>query len=202
MRAKDLDENAILRFRLDANQCEAKTDRGTLLTPDLFNCEKYFKLGETDGVVTTNKILDRELFEVVVLGVIVEDVAAENGLQIDSGIHTIFAPNLKSNHEFLAKLLLIIDDVNDNNPKFRRPYYRFSVTENSKNGIIIGTVTADDSDKNKTITYALDGPSDMLKLFYLDANSGDIVVSNKIDFETFNWINLTVSTIFSFLICY
>lgn len=86
LRAKDLDENAILRFRLDSNQCEAKTDRGTLLTSDLFNCEKYFKLGETDGVITTIKMLDRELFEVVILGVIVEDVASESGLQIDAGI--------------------------------------------------------------------------------------------------------------------
>lgn len=48
-------------------------------------CDKYFKLGETDGIITTAKVLDRELFEVVLLGVIVEDMAAENGLQIDTG---------------------------------------------------------------------------------------------------------------------
>lgn len=89
-------------------------------------------------------------------------------------------------------MIIIIDDVNDNNPKFRRPYYRFSVTENSKNGIIVGTVTADDPDKNKTTTYSLEGAPDLVKLFYLDANNGDIVVANKIDYESHNWINLTV----------
>lgn len=86
LRAKDLDENAILRFRLDPKQCEAKTERGTLLPGDIFSCDKYFKLGETDGVITTAKTLDRELFEVVILGVIIEDVASESGLQIDTGI--------------------------------------------------------------------------------------------------------------------
>lgn len=85
LRAKDLDENAVLRFRLGVNQCEAKTERGTLLTSDSFNCDKFFKLGETDGIITTTKTLDRELFEVVILGVVVEDVASENGLQIDAG---------------------------------------------------------------------------------------------------------------------
>lgn len=103
---------------------------------------------------------------------------------------SIFLNNLIS--FCLAKLIVIIDDVNDNNPKFRRPYYRFSVAENSKNGIIVGTVTADDSDKNKTVTYSMEGLPELMKLFYLDVNNGDIIVSNKIDYEVYNWINLTI----------
>lgn len=90
-------------------------------------------------------------------------------------------------------MILIVDDVNDNNPKFRRSFYRFSVAENSKNGVIIGTVTADDSDKNKTITYTLDGAKELLKLIYLDANTGDLVVASKVDYEVHQWINLTVN---------
>lgn len=58
---------------------------------------------------------------------------------------------------FSALLTIIIDDENDNNPKFRRPYYRRSITENSKNGVTIINVVADDSDKNRTITYSLEG---------------------------------------------
>jgi ABC-type siderophore export system fused ATPase/permease subunit len=59
-------------------------------------------------------------------------------------------------------------DENDNNPKFRRPFYRRSVTENSKSGVTIVNVVADDVDKNRTITYSLEG-----KLF-------NIICVNKI----------------------
>lgn len=59
---------------------------------------------------------------------------------------------------FLSAILtIIIEDENDNNPKFRRPFYRRSITENSKNGVTIVNVVADDADKNRTITYSLEG---------------------------------------------
>jgi len=59
---------------------------------------------------------------------------------------------------FLSVILtIIIEDENDNNPKFRRPFYRRSITENSKNGVTIVNVVADDADKNRTITYSLEG---------------------------------------------
>ena len=59
---------------------------------------------------------------------------------------------------FLSAILtIIIEDENDNNPKFRRPFYRRSITENSKNGVTIVNVVADDADKNRTITYLLEG---------------------------------------------
>jgi hypothetical protein len=60
---------------------------------------------------------------------------------------------------FSAILTIIIEDENDNNPKFRRPFYRRSITENSKNGVTIINVVADDADKNRTITYSLEGKS-------------------------------------------
>lgn len=86
-----------------------------------------------------------------------------------------------------------IDDINDNNPKFRRPFYRFSVAENSKNGVSIGNVVADDPDKNKTVVYSLEGMPSIVKLIYLDGDTGDIVVANKIDRESHSWLNLTVN---------
>jgi len=59
---------------------------------------------------------------------------------------------------FLSAILtIIIEDENDNNPKFRRPFYRRSITENSKNGVTIVNIVADDADKNRAITYSLEG---------------------------------------------
>lgn len=67
--------------------------------------------------------------------------------------------NLKFSLYFSAILTIVVEDENDNNPKFRRPFYRRSITENSKNGVTIINVVADDADKNRTITYSLEGMS-------------------------------------------
>lgn len=58
---------------------------------------------------------------------------------------------------FVAVLAIIVDDENDNNPKFRRPFYRRSIPENSQTGSMIVSIVADDADKNRTITYSLEG---------------------------------------------
>lgn len=56
-----------------------------------------------------------------------------------------------------ATLTIVVDDENDNNPVFRKPLYKASITENSKNGVNIATVIADDADKNKSVSYYLEG---------------------------------------------
>lgn len=173
-----MDSNAILRFKLDPTSCEAKTERGILLKKSEYNCSSYFTLGETDGVITTSKQIDRETVETVRLGLLVEDTASEIGPQIAT-----------------SKLTIQIDDVNDNNPKFRMPFYKFTVAENSKNGIVIGSIAADDADINKTVTYILEGLPELLKLVLLNDNSGDLVVANKIDHEMYNWLNYTVKAV-------
>lgn len=175
LRAKDLDSTAVLRFKLDQSSCEAKNEHGILFKKSEYNCQSYFALGETDGVITTTKLLDREIVESVRLGLIVEDVASKTGPQ-----------------KATSNLLIQIEDVNDNSPKFRKPFYRFAVAENSKNGVVIGVITADDPDKNKTISYTLEGPDQITKLLHLDESNGNLIVASKIDHEVFHWLNLTV----------
>lgn len=91
-----------------------------------------------------------------------------------------------------ATLTIMIEDENDNNPKFRRPFYRRSVTENSKNGVNIASIVADDADKNRSITYSLQGPKEITELVHLDPETGEMVVASKIDRELYSWLNLTV----------
>lgn len=69
-------------------------------------------------------------------------------------------------------LTILVEDENDNNPKFRKPFYKTSITENSKNGAHIETVIADDADKNRTMTYSLEGNPNILKsnLLYININ--------------------------------
>jgi len=83
-------------------------------------------------------------------------------------------------------------DENDNNPKFRLPFYRQSITENSINGAMIVNVLAADVDKNRTITYALEGNPTYRSLMHLDVQTGEIVVASKIDHEQHQWLNFSV----------
>ncbi|KAK9745916.1 Cadherin domain [Popillia japonica] len=94
-----------------------------------------------------------------------------------------------------ASLIIDVEDTNDNNPKFRSPYYKFSVNENSKPGTLIGSVVADDLDKNRSMIYILEGHPDILNLIHLNNNTGDLLISNKIDHEVYNWLNMTVKAI-------
>lgn len=51
---------------------------------------------------------------------------------------------------------------------------------------------AEDPDKNKTVTFSLDGRLENTNLIHLDSHTGNLVVGNKIDYEIYNWLNLTV----------
>lgn len=121
------------------------------------------------------KVLDRERVETIKLSVLVEDQGSQTGRQISSSI-----------------LNIILDDINDNNPRFQKPFYKRSITENSPNGVQIVNVLAYDIDKNKTIHYSLEGPKEITDLLHLDQESGEVVVANRIDHELHRWLNFTV----------
>ncbi|XP_071565121.1 cadherin-23 [Temnothorax nylanderi] len=173
--AQDPDVAPILRYRVDPNSSEARNEEGTLIKVQEYDYLAALELNAVDGLLRIVKLLDRERVETIRLGLVVEDLAAVRGLQTAS-----------------ATLSIIIEDENDNNPKFRRPFYRRSVTENSKNGVNIAGIVADDADKNRSITYSLQGPKEITELVHLDPETGEMVVANKIDREVYSWLNLTV----------
>ncbi|XP_057660172.1 cadherin-23 [Diorhabda carinulata] len=173
--ASDPDTNARLVYKIDEKSCLAKNEKGSLLKYDDYDCAGSFNLDLYTGILSIAKLLDREIVEQFQLGVTVEDINTETGQQISFG-----------------SIQINIEDVNDNAPKFRKSFYKFIVTENSKHGTPIGAIAADDVDKNRTITYLLEGPRNLVNLFHLNTADGDIVVANKIDHEVYEWINLTV----------
>lgn len=173
--ANDPDIAPILRYKIDPNSSEARNEEGTLIRIQEYDYLAALELNALDGLLRVVRLLDRERVETIKLGLVVEDLAAVRGIQTAS-----------------ATLNIIIEDENDNNPRFRRPFYRRSVTENSKNGVHIASIVADDADKNRTITYTMESPRDISELVNLDLETGEMVVSNKIDREMFSWLNLTV----------
>lgn len=173
--ANDLDAKPMLRYHLDPNTSEARSEEGSIVKQSEYDYLGAFEINPIDGLIRVVKLIDREKVEQIKLGFSIEDVAAANGRQLASGILTI-----------------LIEDENDNNPKFRKPFYKRSITENSPNGITIANVVAFDVDKNKTIEYSLAGPQDIIDLVHLDKESGEIVVANRIDHEMYEWLNFTV----------
>ncbi|XP_064550681.1 cadherin-23 [Drosophila montana] len=175
IKATDPDQNPILRYKLNAAHSEARNEEGGLVKISEYDYLGAFELDAIQGYLKVIKLLDREKVEHIKLAIAVEDLAAAKGKQI---VETF--------------LSIQIQDENDNNPKFRQPFYRQTITENSINGVLIANVLAYDVDKNRTITYALEGNPVYRSLVHLDAQTGEIVVSNKIDHEQHQWLNFSV----------
>lgn len=87
--ARDLDAGAVLRYKLDSEACEARTERGTLLKLAEHDYLSAFRLDATDGTLSVAKLLDRETVEMLKLALIVEDIASMTGPQTASGIESV-----------------------------------------------------------------------------------------------------------------
>lgn len=161
--AKDPDNMPILRYQLDQQNSIAKNEDGVIVKLSEYDYMSAWDLNPLDGMLRVVRLLDREKVELVRLSLIVEDIAAVTGgdKQTASGILNVNFENIFSVMKMFllisATLTIIIEDENDNNPKFKKPFYKKSITENSKNGVTIVNVIADDVDKNKSITYSLEG---------------------------------------------
>lgn len=178
LNASDLDNEPVLRYFFDSDASEARTENGVIIKQSEYDFMSAFDLNPNDGVIRVVKMLDREKVETMKIAILVEDIASMSGKQVATGI-----------------LSVVITDENDNNPKFHKPFYRRSIVENSQLGTTILNVVATDADKNKSVTYELEGPEEIMNLVHLDAVSGEIVVQEKIDHEIFQWLNFTVRAI-------
>lgn len=199
LQATDPDQDPILRYKLNPEHSEARNEEGALVKASEYDFQGAFELDPIQGELQVVKILDREKVEHIKLAITVEDLAAAKGKQIVEGKHRrkleeqkLFLTPLHFPSICAAFLTIQIQDENDNNPRFRQPFYRQSITENSINGVMIANVLAYDVDKNRTISYALEGNPLYRQLVHLDAQTGAIVVANKIDHELHQWLNFSV----------
>ncbi|TRY71883.1 hypothetical protein TCAL_08438 [Tigriopus californicus] len=174
--ALDPDTSAKLTYSLDSNKSEAFDENDQIIPRANANVSELFELDANTGDLRVIGRVDREMVARIKLFIRVEDVnAVRNPPQIA-----------------FTSLPIIINDVNDNSPEFEDALYIGSVLENSPPGTPVLTVKATDKDENKTITYALEGPSSLSNFLFLDANHGDILVKQAIDRESVGWLNFTV----------
>lgn len=135
------------------------------------NVTSWFEINTNDGRIRVVRQMDREKAETIRLAIRAEDVAAATTDQTASGLKPTrldstrlvvmeyFHISLTINYSLLVvgTLTIILEDINDHDPIFTQPFYRRSVPENSKRGATILTLSADDADLNRSITYSLDG---------------------------------------------
>ncbi|KAG8592446.1 hypothetical protein GDO81_000503 [Engystomops pustulosus] len=138
--------------------------------------ENPFIIHEWDGILTTNRALDRETEESFILTVIATDQTT----------------NITQRRHSSLTARIIIQDVNDNHPSFLSPPAA-SVMEDAETGSLVHRVVAEDPDEgyNGKITFhIMDGNSK--QVFLLDATTGWLSLSAMVDREVQELYTLTI----------
>lgn len=96
----------------------------------------------------------------------------------------------------LYQVNISVSDSNDNPPVFRPASYATSVPEDAPIHSLILTVSAHDADagQNGQIAYAFTARTQekMGEVFSIDASTGEIYLTQELDFETENSYQLVV----------
>jgi len=99
IRATDLDQKAILRYKLNPEHCEGRSEEGALVKASEYDFLGAFEVDPIEGNLKIIKLLDRERVEHIKLAITVEDLAAAKGRQIAEG-----RLSWQNNHNHSSKL--------------------------------------------------------------------------------------------------
>ncbi|XP_030245298.1 fat-like cadherin-related tumor suppressor homolog isoform X2 [Drosophila navojoa] len=82
-------------------------------------------------------------------------------------------------------LYIQVVDTNDNAPQFTKEIYHVNISENIEEESVIMQLHATDRDEDKKLFYQLHAAQDptSLTLFRIDSISGNVIVTQKLDFE-------------------
>lgn len=99
-----------------------------------------------------------------------------------------------TNLSSFRKLVINVQDLNDNIPRFSQPMYSTSIIENADIGASVIQIMATDSDigNNGLVTYRL---STTDSTFQINPNTGLISTIVKLDRETVDVYNLIVEAV-------
>ncbi|XP_053180416.1 uncharacterized protein LOC128363439 [Scomber japonicus] len=94
-----------------------------------------------------------------------------------------------------VRIHITVLDVNDNAPVCSQPVYKADVRENSPEGTVVTTVSANDADEgvSSEVTYSIAHVAKEAKqLFEVNSKTGEIKVTGKLDFEKSKTYQLNV----------
>ncbi|XP_065362033.1 fat-like cadherin-related tumor suppressor homolog [Calliphora vicina] len=136
------------------------------------NDNNEFYIGHDNGNVLLSKSLDWEFLKYYNLTITVTD--GSNVVDTRLYVHVV--------------------DTNDNRPQFTKELYIVNISESVKEESIIMQLHATDEDEEKKIFYTLHGSKDpsSLHFFRIDSVTGNVVVTQRLDYERIKRHVLTV----------
>lgn len=160
--AVDLDtgNNARLTYRILDNDSFVLTENNKTNREER---SEPFGIFPNSGWIYLRRVLDRESQDQYDITVI----ASDNGTPVLTAT---------------THITVSVSDANDNDPKFVRDFYEFSVEENLKRGVVVGILKATDADLelNAEIKYSLI-PSNTS--FQVNPLTGEIITRDSLDRE-------------------
>ncbi|XP_068133887.1 protocadherin alpha-3-like isoform X8 [Hyperolius riggenbachi] len=98
-----------------------------------------------------------------------------------------------------TRIVITVEDFNDNAPLFDHPFYQCTINENAVKGSLVFKLNATDPDqgKNGEIFYKFSNlvAGETSKAFSLDQYSGEIKVNRELDFETMNKYEIQIDAV-------
>ncbi|XP_069063540.1 cadherin-related family member 3-like [Pleurodeles waltl] len=97
-------------------------------------------------------------------------------------------------HTVTTTIIVSVTPVNNFSPEFVAPEtYIFTVPETSGGGYVVGTVKATDEDKPPCVRYRItSGDTEIIKLFWINRDTGVIELTTNPDYETTTQYTLAV----------
>uniref|UniRef100_A0A3P9L529 FAT atypical cadherin 2 n=1 Tax=Oryzias latipes TaxID=8090 RepID=A0A3P9L529_ORYLA len=153
---------------------------------DMSGKVQYFLLTSTDLFR-----VDELTGEVIVTGQLDREALASHNLWIQARDQAKHGPQLFST----ISLLIILQDINDNPPRFVPPGYRIKVAEDIPVGTILLWVESIDLDLGRAglVTYNL--KSTESGIFNIEPSTGALTLERELDFERRPMYNLTVRAV-------
>lgn len=165
-------------IKFHARDLDAVNTSNSFLSYSLLpsNDSRFFRIDSKTGILSVRNIsfdYERKSTYHLILNV------------SDHGIHP-------KRLETLQSLVININNINDNKPKFERESYSFKAVENVPIGTILGQVKAIDLDLNSTIHYELTS-SDYQDVFYVDFSTGELRTKALLDYEVRSIYHLSIT---------
>uniref|UniRef100_A0A6Q2YIM6 FAT atypical cadherin 2 n=1 Tax=Esox lucius TaxID=8010 RepID=A0A6Q2YIM6_ESOLU len=163
-------------FQVHATDLDSE-DNGNIVYSFL-TLTSLFKIDELTGEVRLAGRLDREAFP-------------RHDLKIEARDQSKSDPSLFS----MSDLVVVLEDINDNPPKFVPKMYSIKVPEDLPLGTVLLWVESHDLDLGSggQITYNLKNSAS--GAFSLDASTGSLTLEKELDFEKRQSYNLTVRAV-------
>lgn len=145
------------------------------------------------SLLTTGSMfgIDQVTGEVTVAGHLDRETSPRYDLLIEARDQAKMGPQLSSTVE----LVVVLQDVNDNPPKFVPNVYKIKVPEDLPTGSLLVWVESVDLDlgSGSIVTYNLKNTEG--GIFHLDSSTGALTLERELDFERRPFYNLTVRAV-------